>query len=329
MTYREAIRKALFDEMTSDENVFLMGEDIGKYGGCFHVTQGLFDAFPERVLDTPVSEEAFTGLAVGCAMLGLRPVVEVMYADFYTLIIDPLVNHACKVHFMSGGAFSCPLVIRLPEGSGTGHGPQHTQSPQAVFFNEMGLKIFAPSNANDAYHLLRMAIRDNNPVLFFENKVLYDKVGEISKELPENMSASVISIPGLDVGRSNPDLVIISYSSAVYTAINVAERLGKKGISSAVIDLRILKPLDKKTILKYAGKAGRVAVIQDAPSDLSMAPHIASVIGTDEKLFGKLKRPVLLLGGSDIPVPFSKELEKNVKADEEKCYREILKKLFQ
>ncbi len=322
MTYREAIRQALFDEMAFDDNVFLIGEDIGLYGGCFKVTEGLIKSFPTRVLDTPVSEEAFTGLAVGSAMLGLRPVVEVMYADFYTLIIDPLVNHASKTHFMSGGMFSCPLVIRLPEGSGTGHGPQHTQSPQAVFFNEMGLKIFAPSNVSDAYYLLRMAIRDNNPVLFFENKILYDSVGKIDKKSNVSLKAKVYFF------GKDPNLLIISYSAAVQTSLKVAERLKNKGISSAVIDLRVLKPLDVKTINQYVKKIGNVVIIQDAGKNLAMSSHILSAINSDKKAFDSLEKPVLVLGGIDTPVPFSKELEKNIRADEENCYKKIINEFF-
>ena len=182
MTFREAIRKAMSDEMSADRNVVLFGEDVGVYGGCFKVTEGLWKEHPDQVIDTPVSEEGFTGMAVGAAMMGLRPIIEIMYADFYTLIFDPIVNHAAKTHFMSGGQFCCPITVRLPEGSGTGHGAQHTQSPEALFMNGTGLKIVAPSNPSDAYHLLRASIRDNNPVLFFEHKLLYPMDGEISPE---------------------------------------------------------------------------------------------------------------------------------------------------
>ena len=159
-----------------------MGEDIGVYGGCFKVSEGLISQHPNQVIDTPVSEEGFTGMAVGAAMMGLRPVVEIMYADFFTLIFDPIVNHAAKTHFMSGGQFCCPITVRLPEGGGTGHGAQHTQSPEALFLNTTGLKLVAPSNPSDAYHLLMASIRDNNPVLFFEHKLLYNTEGEIGSE---------------------------------------------------------------------------------------------------------------------------------------------------
>ncbi len=173
MTYRQAIRAALRDELMENPLLTLMGEDVGVYGGCFKVTEGLWAEFPSQVVDTPVSEEGFAGLAVGAAAMGVPMVLEIMYADFFTLISDPIINHAAKMHFMSGGQFNCPIVLRLPEGGGTGHGPQHTQSPEAAFLGFSGLKIVAPSDAESAYFLLREAVKDPNPVLFFEHKMLY------------------------------------------------------------------------------------------------------------------------------------------------------------
>ena len=302
MTFREAIRKAMSDEMSADKNVILFGEDVGVYGGCFKVTEGLWKEHPDQVIDTPVSEEGFTGMAVGAAMMGLRPIIEIMYADFYTLIFDPIVNHAAKTHFMSGGQFCCPITVRLPEGSGTGHGAQHTQSPEALFMNGTGLKIVAPSNPSDAYHLLRASIRDNNPVLFFEHKLLYPMDGEISPEPVELGKAKVIG-NGLDV-------TIIAYSHAVSTALETAELLHGMGINATVVDLRTLNPLDKETIFKQVQKTGRAVLIQDPNGIGGIEAQVCASICQDRKTFSSLKCQVLQFSGKDTPIPFSKDLER-------------------
>ena len=302
MTFREAIRKAMSDEMSADRNVILFGEDVGVYGGCFKVTEGLWKEHPNQVIDTPVSEEGFTGMAVGAAMMGLRPIIEIMYADFYTLIFDPIVNHAAKTHFMSGGQFCCPITVRLPEGSGTGHGAQHTQSPEALFMNGTGLKIVAPSNPSDAYHLLRASIRDNNPVLFFEHKLLYPMDGEISPEPVELGKAKVIG-NGLDV-------TIIAYSHAVSTALEAAELLHGRGINATVVDLRTLNPLDKDTIFEQVQKTGRAVLIQDPNGIGGIEAQVCASICQDRKTFSSLKCQVLQFSGKDTPIPFSKDLER-------------------
>jgi pyruvate/2-oxoglutarate/acetoin dehydrogenase E1 component len=302
MTFREAIRKAMSDEMAMDRNVVLFGEDVGVYGGCFKVTEGLWKEHPDQVVDTPVSEEGFTGMAVGAAMMGLRPIVEIMYADFYTLIFDPIVNHAAKTHFMSGGQFCCPITVRLPEGSGTGHGAQHTQSPEALFLNGTGLKIVAPSNPSDAYHLLRASIRDNNPVLFFEHKLLYPVDGEISPEPVQIGKARVIG-DGLDV-------TIIAYSHAVETALKAAELLKENGINATVVDLRTLNPLDKETIFAQVRKTGRAVLIQDPNGIGGIEAQVCAAICQDRETFASLKCQVLQFSGKDTPIPFSKDLER-------------------
>ncbi len=302
MTFREAIRKAMSDEMAMDRNVILFGEDVGVYGGCFKVTEGLWKEHPDQVVDTPVSEEGFTGMAVGAAMMGLRPIVEIMYADFYTLIFDPIVNHAAKTHFMSGGQFCCPITVRLPEGSGTGHGAQHTQSPEALFLNGTGLKIVAPSNPSDAYHLLRASIRDNNPVLFFEHKLLYPVDGEISPEPVQIGKARVIG-DGLDV-------TIIAYSHAVETALKAAELLHESGINATVVDLRTLNPLDKETIFAQVRKTGRAVLIQDPNGIGGIEAQVCAAICQDRETFSSLKCQVLQFSGKDTPIPFSKDLER-------------------
>lgn len=319
MTFREAIRKALADSMEKDRNVVLFGEDIGVYGGCFKVTEGLYARFPEQVIDTPVSEEGFTGMAVGAAMMGIRPVVEIMYADFFTLIFDPIVNHASKTHFMSGGRFSCPIVVRLPEGSGTGHGAQHTQSPEALFLNEPGIKMVAPSNPSDAYNLLVSAIADNNPVLFFEHKLLYPLEGEID--------STSVPIGKSKVVREGKDITIFAYSHATVTAMETAELLEKQGISACVVDLRTLKPLDRQTILENAKATGRVFMIQDTAPLGSVGSELISLITTDKEAFSALKAQPVLISGKHSHTPFSKELEKNSIPDAGHCASVILKNL--
>ena len=320
MTFREAIRKALADSMAKDKNVVLFGEDVGVYGGCFKVTEGLVNRFPDQVIDTPVSEEGFTGMAVGAAMMGLRPVVEIMYADFFTLVFDPIVNHAAKTHFMSGGQFCCPIVVRLPEGSGTGHGAQHTQSPEALFMNEPGIKMVAPSNPSDAYNLLVSAIKDNNPVLFFEHKLLYPAEGEIKEENVPIGKAKIV--------REGSDLTIYSYSHATVTALETADLLQKEGISACVVDLRTLKPLDREMIHRTARATGRVVMIQDPSPAGSVGSEVISAISTDRETFSKLKAQPVLIGGKQSHTPFSKELEKNTIPSALQCAETIKEKLL-
>ena len=234
--------------------------------------------------------------------MGMRPIVEIMYADFYTLIFDPIVNHAAKTHFMSGGQFCCPITVRLPEGSGTGHGAQHTQSPEGLFLNGTGLKLVAPSNPSDAYHLLRASIRDNNPVLFFEHKLLYPTEGEIAQTPVELGKAKVIG-NGLDV-------TIIAYSHAVLTALETAELLKEEGINATVVDLRTLNPLDKETIFREVRKTGRAVLIQDPNGIGGIDAQVCAAICQDQKTFSSLKCRVLQFSGKDTPIPFSKDLER-------------------
>lgn len=317
MTFREAIRKALSDEMSIDPSVVLFGEDVGIYGGCFKVTEGLYKDHPNQVIDTPVSEEGFTGMAVGAAMMGMRPVIEIMYADFFTLIFDPIVNHAAKTHFMSGGQFCCPIVVRLPEGSGTGHGAQHTQSPEALFMNNAGLKMAAPSCPSDAYHLLRAAIRDNNPVLFFEHKLLYSMEGEIEEQDLPLGKAKIL--------RQGNDVTIISYSHAVQTALQTADMLQEKGVNATVVDLCTLKPLDLETIRSEVRKTGKAVLIQDPNPIGGIMAQVCTEICSDKATFDSLKAPVLCLGGNSTPIPFSKDLEKASVPQPEKCFERIMK----
>ena len=320
MTYRQAIRQALADSMAEDRNVILIGEDVGVYGGCFKVSEGLIRQFPNQVIDTPVSEEGFTGMAIGASMMGMRPVIEIMYADFFTLIFDPIVNHAAKTHFLSAGQFSCPIVIRLPEGSGTGHGAQHTQSPEALFLNESGLKMVAPSNPSDAYNLLRKSIRDNNPVLFFEHKLLYDKTGPVCEEDIEIGRAKVV--------REGEDLTLISYSHAMSTTLETADLLARHGISATVVDLCSLKPLDAQTILTRVRNTGRAVMIQDTAAMGSVGSDVLALISSDKQTFSFLKNPPLLICGKNSPTPFSRDLEKNAVPNAQESAEKILNHFF-
>ncbi|MFA6689874.1 MAG: alpha-ketoacid dehydrogenase subunit beta [Sphaerochaetaceae bacterium] len=307
VTYREAIRAALAEELRRDPNVVLIGEDIGKYGGCFKVTQGLWDEFgADRILETPVSEEGFSGVAVGAAMMGMRPVVEIMYGDFLTLVSDQLVNHAAKTRFMSAGQLGCPLVYRIPTGSGTGHGAQHTQSLEAMFSNIPGLKIVAPSSPRDAKALLKASIRDDDPVLFFEHKMLYSALGPVGDE------SDVAEIGKADIKHVGGDVTVISYSRAVETCLEASDMLAVEGVGVDVVDLCSLRPLDVPTILASVRKTGRALVVHDAPAFGGFGGEvIASIVG-DPETFRALKAPVRRLCGKELPVPFNAELERAI-----------------
>ena len=305
LTYREAIRKALRDEFSENDEAFMLGEDIGFYGGCFNVTGDLFKDFPNQIIETPVSEESFAGICIGSTLLGFHPVTEIMYADFCTLISDQIINHASQLYFMTGGQFPSPLVVRCPEGSGTGHGPQHTQSPESLFANTPGLFIVAPSSSNDAYYLLRESIKNNNPVLFFEHKLLYPEEGEI-----QNSSKAIL-------GKANfiyegKDLTLISYSHAISTckkAVEILKNRYNKDVT--LLDLRTICPLDEKAILKAAKSTGRVLLVQDPPLSTSISSEVAALISESKETFNTLKAPILRLGGKMTPVPFSKNLERD------------------
>jgi len=305
LTYREAIRKALEDEFTENSKTFLLGEDIGFYGGCFNVTGDLYKKFPDQIIETPVSEESFVGICIGSTLSGFHPITEIMYADFCTLISDQIINHASQLYFMTGGQFSCPLVVRCPEGSGTGHGPQHTQSPESIFANTPGLFIVAPSSPNDAYYLLREAIKNNNPVLFFEHKLLYSEKGDIKKSSNAILGKANFILEG-------KDLTIISYSHAISTCKKAIEILKTRYQKNAtLLDLRTICPLDVETILKAVKSTGRVLLVQDPPLSTSISSEVAALISENKETFKKLKAPIIRLGGKPTPVPFSQNLERD------------------
>jgi pyruvate/2-oxoglutarate/acetoin dehydrogenase E1 component len=301
--YRDAIREAMAEEMRRDPSVFLMGEDVAEHGGNFLVTTGLFEEFgEERVFDTPLSESALVGAGVGAAMMGMRPIVEVMFADFVTIAMDAIANHAAKVYYMSGGEVTAPMVIRLAAyGAGRRSGAHHSQSVESYLTNIPGLTIVAPSTAYDAKGLLKAAIRTPNPVVFLEHKMLYAKKGEV----PEGEYTIPIGVA--DVKREGTQLTIVSYGRMVDVCLAAARTLEKEGISAEVIDLRSLQPLDEETILSSVRKTGHIVIVHEAPLRGGFGGEVAAVVA--EKALGYLDAPIKRVGAPWVPVPFSPTLE--------------------
>ncbi len=299
LSYSEALREALREEMAGDETVFLLGEDIAGYGGAFGVTAGLADEFGEaRVRNTPISEGSFVGAAVGAALMGMRPVVEIMFMDFITLACDQLVNHAAKFYFVYGEPI--PMVLRTPSGGRRGYGPTHSQSLEAVMASIPGLKVVAPSTPSDAKGLLKSAIRDNNPVVFVENKVLYQTRGEVSDD------DYLVPIGEASVVRKGGDATIGAYSAMVPEAVTAAAALAKKSINVEVVDLRTLRPLDINTIVESVEKTGRLVIAEEANAPGGIAGEI--VISVLEKMSRRIS--VKRVAAADRPIPASPVLEK-------------------
>ena len=303
LTYAEAIREALRQEMERDERVFLIGEDIGVYGGAFGVTMGLLEQFgPERVIDTPISELGIAGAVTGAALAGMRPVGEIMFMDFITLASEQLVNQAAKIRFMFGGRATIPFVLRTPEGSGTGAAAQHSQSLENWFVHIPGLKVVAPSTPYDAKGLLIASIRDNNPVIFIEHKLLYKTKGPV----PEESYTVPLSVS--EVKREGRDLTIVATSIMVRRALEAAQELSQEGIEVEVVDPRTLKPLDKETIIRSVVKTGRVLIVHEACKTGGYGGELAAIIAESEA-FDYLDAPIMRLAGRDIPIPYNRTLE--------------------
>ncbi len=297
ITYREAIREALREEMRRDDRVFILGEDVAAAGGVFKVTQGLLAEFgPERIFDTPLSESAIVGAAVGAALMGMRPVAEVMFADFTTIAMDGIVNHAAKVHYMSGGEVSAPLVVRMAYGAGPKWGSHHTQSVESWLANVPGLTIVMPSTPADAKGLLTAAIRTPNPVIFLEHKLLYGKKGEV----PEG--EYIVPIGKADIKRPGDNVTIVASGMMVDRALGAARILAAEGVSAEVIDLRSVQPLDEETILESVEKTGRLVVVHEAPVRGGFGGEIAAVVAS--KALGFLDAPIQRVGAPWTPVPF-------------------------
>ena len=301
MTYGEAIREAMSVRMREDPTVVLFGEDVGAFGGCFGVSAGMFDEFgPERVRDTPISEGAIIGCAVGSAATGLRPIAELIFNDFLTVGMDQLVNQAAKMRYMFGGNISLPMVVRLPAGAGTGGAAQHSQSLEAWLTHVPGLKVVYPSNPQDALGLMLTSIDDDNPVMFFENKTLYGVKSEVTSFDPIPLGKGRIALEG-------EDLTIVTYGRQVFTALNAAKELAADGIKAEVIDIRTLFPLDKDIIHESLEKTNKVIVITEETKRGGYGGEISATIG--EEMFDLLDAPVARLGALDTPVPFAPNLE--------------------
>jgi pyruvate/2-oxoglutarate/acetoin dehydrogenase E1 component len=322
MTIVEAIREALAEEMSRDPTVFMMGEDIGRAGGVFNVTAGLQDEFgKDRVMDTPISEAGFTGLGVGAALTGMRPVVEILFCDFLTLAMDQIVNQAAKLHYMTGGQAKVPLVVRTLMGAGRGAAAQHSQSLQAWVAHVPGLKVVMPSTPYDAKGLLKSAIRDDNPVIFMEDKMSYQIKG------PVPTGDYTIPLGLADVKRTGTDVTLVATSSMVQVALSAADMLAQDapGISAEVVDPRTLKPLDKETILESVKKTGRAVVIDEGHLSYGVTAEIAAIIA--DEAFDYLDAPVKRLGAMDVPVPMMPILEKATVPNEQQLVA-IAKGLF-
>ena len=306
ITYLEAVGEALSQEMRRDPEVFLLGEDVGVYGGAFGVSRGMLEEFgPERVRDTPISEAAIAGAATGAALMGMRPVMEIMFMDFLTISMNQLVNQAAKIHFMFGGKANVPIVARAPAGSGTGAAAQHSQSLEAWFINVPGIKVVAPSTPYDVKGLLISSIRDNNPVLFMEHKLLYRTKGPV----PED--PYTIPLGQAEVKREGRDLTILAYSIMVPRALEAAEQLAVESIEIEVVDPRTLKPLDQDTIVQSVAKTGRVLIAHEAPQTGGFGGELAAVIA-ESQAFDYLDAPIRRLCGRDVPIPYNRTLERSV-----------------
>jgi pyruvate dehydrogenase E1 component beta subunit len=319
MTYREALRLALREEMERDPRVFVMGEEVGVFDGAYKVTAGLLEEFgPDRVRDTPISEEGFVGAGVGAAMLGERPVVEIMTLNFLLVAIDQVVNHAAKIGAMFGGQVRCPMVIRTPNGAGNQLTAQHSQSFDQYFAHVPGLKVVAPSNPADAKGLLKAAIRDDDPVLFIENLRIYMEKGPVPLD-----SESVVPLGRARIAREGSDLTIVTHSYATVRALHVADRLREShGFNVEVVDLRSLRPLDMETVAASVSKTNLALCIEEGWPTYGVSAELAARI--QHACFDDLDAPVERLGMAEVPLPYAKPLETAALPNEDRIERAIV-----
>ena len=302
ITYREALNQAMRDEMQRDERVFLIGEDVGYYQGAFKVSKGFVEAFgPQRVLDTPITEAGFTGLAIGAAMAGLRPIVELMTFNFGILALDQIVNNAAKIRYMSGGQLSIPIVIRGPGSAAHQLAAQHSQSLEAWFCHVPGLKVIAPATPHDAKGLLKSAIRDDNPIIFIEAQLLYGTKGEVED------GEYTIPIGQAEITRPGADVTIVAYSKMQLLAMEAAEVLAQEGIQAEVIDPRTLKPLDSETICTSVRKTGRLVIVEEGWPFAGLGAQIAETVYANT--FDYLDAPIVRVTGEEVPMPYARPLE--------------------
>ena len=316
ITFKEAIREALDEALNSDSRVFLMGEDIGPLGGAFGVTQGLFDKYgKKRVRNAPISEIAIVGAAIGTAVVGLRPVVEIMFCDFLPIAGDQIINQAAKMKYMSGGQVTLPLTIRTILGAGLSAAAQHSQSNEAIWMHTPGLRIVIPSTPYDAKGLLKTAILNNDPVIYFEHRCLYDLKGPVPEE------SYAIPFGKADVKREGSDVTVVAIAEMVIKSLSAAEELEKEGISTEVIDPRTLNPLDMETILSSVKKTGRVLIVHESVLTCGPGAEIAARLA--DEAFDFLDTPVKRLATKDVPIPMAPNLERFVIPQEEDIKRAI------
>ena len=303
ITYREAISQALREEMYRDERVFIMGEEVGMWGGTYAVTRGFLEEFGEkRVRDTPIAESVIVGAAAGAAIAGLRPVAEIMTINFAFLAMDQIVNHVAKLHYMFNGQITCPLVIRTVGGGGRQLGATHSQSPDVVFAHFPGLKVVAPGTPADAKGLLKSAIRDDDPVLFIEHATLYPLRGDVPDD-----EDYLVPIGISDVKREGKDVTIVSYSKMLQVSLEAASRLAEEGIEAEVIDLRTLRPLDTRPIIASVHKTNRLVVVEEGWRSYGIGAEIASRVM--EQAFDHLDAPVRRVAQAEVPLPYNRRLE--------------------
>lgn len=304
ITYAQAINEAISEEMRRDETVFMLGEDIGVYCGAFGVSKGMLNEFgPERIMDTPISEPAFVGASVGAAMTGLRPVVEIMFSDFMSVCFDEIINQAAKLRFMFGGSVKIPMVLRTASGAGTGAAAQHSQSLDSILAHIPGLKVVVPSTPYDAKGLLKTAIRDDNPVMFLEQKTLYRTKGMVPEE------EYTIDLGVADIKREGKDCTIVTYGRMVHLCLQAADELAKEGIEVEVVDIRTLLPLDSKTIIDSVIKTKHALIVHEAVQFGGFGGEIAGQIA-DSEAFYHLDAPIRRLGAKSTPIPFNPTLER-------------------
>lgn len=302
MTYREACRQAIREALTSDPRSFVMGEDVGLYGGCYAVTKGLLDEFgPSRIRDTPLSESAFVGAGIGAAMAGLRPIVEIMTCNFSLLALDQIVNNAASIPHMSGGQFAVPLVIRMATGAGRQLAAQHSHSLEGWYGHIPGIKVLAPGTVEDARHMLKPALADPNPVLIFEHIVLYNAEGELDP------SVEGVDISKAKVRRPGRDVSLITYGNSLPKALAAAEALAREGIEAEVVDLRVLRPLDNATIFASVSRTRRCVIIDEGWKSGSISAEIAARLS--EEAFFELDAPIRRICSREVPIPYAAHME--------------------
>ena len=321
VTYRDALNQALREEMQRDPKVFLMGEEVGVYQGAYKVSRGLLDEFgPMRVVDTPITELGFAGVGVGAAMVGLRPVIEMMTFNFALLALDQIINSAAKMRYMSGGQVGVPMVVRGPGGSALQLGSQHSQAFEAHYAHIPGLKVVMPATPADAKGLLKSAIRDDNPVIFIEGEMLYNTKGEV----PDG--EHIIPLGVAEVKREGADVTLVSHSKSVSVALKAAEQLAQENISAEVVDLRTIRPLDEATVLTSVSKTHRCVVVEEGWPFAGVGAQVVDTI--QREIFDELDAPVLRVTGADVPMPYNKFLERAAKSDPAKVVAAVKKVLY-